>query len=151
MNGLEPLGGADGARARPRAMVIEDSCVIALDLEGLLAHDLGCDVRICSTDARTALAEIDTFRPDLVVSDLSVLLRYEVTPADLEAPGRGLVVVTGDTQAAACYAAEGREILIKPYCLPELARKFREILGVSALPDRAGDSAGHRAGHGGTP
>jgi hypothetical protein len=129
-------GNTDGdglGRARPRAMVIEDSCVIALDLEALLDRELGCEVRICSVDPARAMAEIADFEPHLVISDLSVLVRCNLPLESLEAAGRGLIVVTGDTQAAGHYAAEGREILIKPYCLPEVARKAREVLARSAV------------------
>lgn len=138
---MEDTGNADHGGptvARPRAMVIEDSCVIALDLEALLDRELGCDVRICSIDPQRTLSEVADFAPDLVISDLSALVRCDLAPERLEAFGGGLIIVTGDIQAANLYAADGREILIKPYCLPELARKARQVLSRRADRGNAG-------------
>lgn len=104
----------NGAVKRPRAVIVEDNLVIALDLADMLSLDLGFDVLVGSADAIRALAEIAEFQPDLVISDLSVLERRGLTPIDLCSTGHRLIIFTGNARAARRYAKSSIEVIEKP-------------------------------------
>jgi DNA-binding NtrC family response regulator len=114
---------------KPKAVIVEDNRLIALDLQELLAHDLGCDVRVVCTTATDAIATISDFQPDLVISDLSILLRDHMTPTHITGLGRKVVVITGDDDAADRYRGDSFELITKPFSNGQVIRVVEDLVG----------------------
>jgi PAS domain S-box-containing protein len=56
---------------RPRAMIVEDEAIVALDLE-LRLERLGCDVVATTSRGDEAIARFAELRPDLVLMDINL-------------------------------------------------------------------------------
>ncbi|WP_181706483.1 response regulator [Chthonobacter rhizosphaerae] len=132
-----------------RAVVVEDNHVIALDLHDLLAAEFGCDVTVVTTNGIEAVTAIADLQPDLVVSDLSILLRTDIRPSDVTSTHHVLVVITGDSEAAARHGRDGVRILMKPYTNAQLVRTIEAAVATPTPERQGGRYAGLRPSSGG--
>lgn len=113
-----------GATRPTRVVVVEDNHLIALDLEDALTRTFRCNVDIVTSSGIEALARIADVQPDVVITDLSILLRDNLEPADFLSTGHRLFIITGDAQSARTHCGTGMYVLHKPFNTIQLVRRI---------------------------
>jgi CheY-like chemotaxis protein len=121
-----------GADRQPRCLLVEDNRLIALDLQELLEQEAGCLVSVVSSGATDALAAIESFRPDVVICDLTLLLTAHLKPVDVAGRHR-LIVITGDSHGARDVGPEAG-LLLKPFRNGELTQMVTQALAEGRAP-----------------
>ena len=85
---------AGGAARRTRILVVDDSAVMRSLLRSVVAKDPGLEVAGTAADGASALAAIDTLRPDLVLLDVEMpVMDGLVTLRKLRANGHRMPVI----------------------------------------------------------
>jgi len=126
--------------ALERVLVVDDNCDAA-DSLSLLVSELGADVHTVY-DGRTALAELQAFRPQVVLMDISmpgmdgteVARRARLTQEGREA---ALVAISGRSQEDDCRRAREAgfdQYLIKPVDIDALQTALRRGMDQAADP-----------------
>ena len=119
--------GAEGARSA-KVVIVEDNRLIALDLQDALEQAFQCTVEVVAESGIGALAVIAEQQPDLVVSDLSILLRDGLDPSALLSTGHRLIIITGDTEAALRHCPGNVDVLEKPFSSEQFLLRAETLL-----------------------
>lgn len=138
--GPSPVG---AAHPSARLLIVDDEASNATLLEKVLARAGYCHLRSI-LDARSALPEVATFGPDIVLLDLHMphIDGYEVlariraqTPADEFLP---VIVLTADATDDAkrrALAAGANDFLTKPFDIAEVILRVSNLLATRSLHD----------------
>lgn len=112
------------------ALLVEDSLIISLDAEDILAR-LGAENVVCHATAQGALDYLTTEVPAVAVLDINLGDRNSFPVADrLVALGVPFLFASGyGEQASLPPEHRSRAVIQKPYTLENLARALAEILG----------------------
>ena len=135
---------ADGV---PRVLLVDDDEAILRVLEQVLKRHGGCEV-FSTLDARQVLPRFRELQPDLVILDLhmpgldgfAVIQQLRVRVPDREF--LPIIVFSGDMTPEArqkALALGATDFLTKPFELPEIHLRVRNLLAVRALTMRLGD------------
>ncbi|SCX57244.1 DNA-binding response regulator, OmpR family, contains REC and winged-helix (wHTH) domain [Klenkia marina] len=116
---------------RPRVLVVEDEAAIRDGVVTALA-DEGCLVE-GRRDGATLAADLEGFRPDLVVLDVMLPGRdgLELAGDVRRAGDAGIVVLTARDAVPdrlAGFAAGADDYLVKPFAMAELVARVRAVL-----------------------
>ncbi|WP_395001562.1 HWE histidine kinase domain-containing protein [Sphingomonas sp.] len=112
-------------------LLIEDSLIIALDVEDILRR-LGARDVVTEGNVRDALQRIDTSRPDIAILDINLGDHNSFDIADrLEAIGVPFMFATGyGEQIVLPEKHRARIVLQKPYTIASLARRLPELVAM---------------------
>ena len=115
----------------PRILIVEDDVALACGLQDLLRGE-GCDVRWVA-EGNLALAEGDSFGPDLVILDLMLPGRsgFELCEAFGERGRTPVLVLTALGQRldkVRCLRSGADDYLTKPFDADELVARVRAVL-----------------------
>lgn len=119
-----------------KVLLVEDSLIIALDAEDLLAR-LGADSVSTESTAVGAIAAIETERPDVAILDINLGDHDSVPIANrLAELGVPYIFATGyGEQKSLPDNQKSRPVAQKPYTLASLSRRLDELLGAPAEQD----------------
>ena len=116
-----------------RILIVDDEPNIAASLEFLLQRG-GYDVRV-ARDGEEALAQAESFRPQLVLLDVMMpkLDGYEVCQRLRQGPGRDMKIVMLTARGREVDVEKGRALgadlyVTKPFSTRELVDRVRELL-----------------------
>ncbi len=112
-------------------LLIEDSLIIALDVEDILRR-LGARDVFTEGNVRDALQRIDTSRPDIAILDINLGDHNSFDIADrLAAIGVPFMFATGyGEQMVLPEKHRARIVLQKPYTITSLARRLPELVAM---------------------
>ena len=121
-----------------KVLLVEDSLIIALDAEDLLDR-LGADFVTTESSVVSAIAAIETERPDFAILDINLGDHDSVPIANrLAELGVPFMFATGyGEQSQLPDALKPRPVLQKPYTLASLSRRLGELLETMSEADPA--------------
>jgi light-regulated signal transduction histidine kinase (bacteriophytochrome) len=110
-------------------LLVEDSLIIALDAEDLLAR-LGADEVVTEGTVVGAIAAVEAHRPDLAILDINLGDQDSIPIADaLDEQGVPFIFATGyGEQSQLPDRHKARLVLQKPYTLASLSRRLGELI-----------------------
>jgi len=108
-------------------LIVEDEAIISFLLEDMLAELGAADVRIAA-NIRTALAMIDSRRPDLAVLDVNLGGERVYPVAErLEAGGVPFVFTTGYGKSGLDSRWAKKTVVSKPFTVPLMHEALKKL------------------------